>query len=416
MPAVSVVLTTYERPQALACVLEKYRDQSFGDFEIVVGDDGSGDATREVIERYKALLPVPLVHVWTPHQDHGRTRVINNAVRHSSGEYLIFSDGDCIPEENFVEVHAASRKPGCFLNGRRLMLPKRFVDIAPGQVRAREHQSHDEVKSSWDDIHIRERKSVFYRLLGPLAWDRLRLLGANFSMWRKDYDAINGYDEGYVGWGAADEDFRRRLNDVGIIWRSVMKTALLWHIPHPPIESKPATVKEGRNASRYDSGVYLTRPLLGVTHRPPESLSICWPDGTDIPGTVPHPIETTGGTRDSRHEVMLTVVTQAQPTIPSRPPGRCNVVFVPPGTSVVTASVPRGYDFLIRAGAPAGERIMFQRPGKPSSGVAGGSHPWPGGEPVGLSDLPPAEPGETPGAYAARMTEPLRCMLHSLLR
>jgi len=400
MPAISVVLTTYERPQALACVLEMYGRQTFRDFELILADDGSGPETRSVVEKYRAQIGVPFQHLWTEHQDHGRTRIINNALRHATGEYVIQSDGDCIPEPNFVETHWKARKPGVFLNGRRLMLPDCYRDLTPEQVVAGEHRNGD-VASSWRDIHQRERKALWYRFLGMfggMAWSRLRLLGANVSMWRQDLEAINGFDEGYVGWGAADEDLRRRLHDAGIKWGSVMTSALLWHIPHPPIASKPAKVKEGRNAGRYDAWMYLTRPILGMRHRAPEELLVGLPG--DPSAQKLRVIETSAGPRPAPVEIGIDLV-----GFYPRPFSKSSIAVEPPGAP---HPVDEGW---VRLGA---EFAILVR----SQGISRSPHlpeSWPG-RAVSSASLPPVHPGETPEAYAQRARTELVRLAWEIMR
>jgi len=298
-PRVSVLLTTYNRSRALACVLEGYARQSITDIELLVGDDGSDDDTRDVVDQYAAKLPFRLRYIHQEHRDHGRTRMINALVRASESDYIIQSDGDCIPEPNYVEEHLAARGPGYFLNGRRWMMPKTYLDITPEQVVAGEHTKADVAKSRREIAMLRWKWRA-YRLLSPWCWDRLRLLGANVSMWKQDFEAINGFDEGYIGWGAADEDLRRRLHRAGVRWRDVSHSAIVWHIPHPPVESKPKKVKEGRNAGRYNTRCFFTQPVRGLVVRPAQSLSLI--DPGDMPrGT--RTIKTSRGARELHHDL-----------------------------------------------------------------------------------------------------------------
>jgi glycosyltransferase involved in cell wall biosynthesis len=276
-PRLSVILTTADRPQALACVLEGYLAQTFNDFEIVVGDDGSDHRTAAVIERYAARMPGRVVHVWQKRQGHGRARAINAATRASKGAYLVHTDGDCVPEPDFLAAHMALRRPGMFFNGRRLMMGQEWEHLTPEQVAAGEHRGADVAKSRADIARFR-RRSLYYRAVNVASfdrmWARLRLMGANLGMWRADFDAANGFDETYAGWGATDEDFRRRLRDLGLRWGDAMAAANVWHIPHPPTASKPTKVKLGRNAARYDARFWFTRPVAGARHRAAEELRL----------------------------------------------------------------------------------------------------------------------------------------------
>ena len=122
-PALSVVLSTYNQPAWLRKVLLGYARQDFRDFELVIADDGSADETRTMIEAMGAHYPVPLRHVW--HADNGfqKCEILNRASEAARADYLVFSDGDCIPRADFLAVHHALREPGRFLSGGYVKLP-----------------------------------------------------------------------------------------------------------------------------------------------------------------------------------------------------------------------------------------------------------------------------------------------------
>lgn len=114
---VSVIVSTYNQPEWLEKVLWGYNIQSFKEFELIVADDGSGKATREVLERLTPRLSYPLKHVW--HEDRGfrKCEILNKAILAASTDYLVFTDGDCIPRNDFIEKHMKFRKKGYFLSG-----------------------------------------------------------------------------------------------------------------------------------------------------------------------------------------------------------------------------------------------------------------------------------------------------------
>ena len=119
---VSVVVSTYNQPEWLEKVLWGYNMQSFKDFELIVADDGSGSASREMLKRITPKLSYPLKHVW--HEDVGfrKCLILNKAILAASADYLIFTDGDCIPRKDFVEQHMKFRKNGLpcgYRRGRR---------------------------------------------------------------------------------------------------------------------------------------------------------------------------------------------------------------------------------------------------------------------------------------------------------
>ena len=167
---VSIIVSTYEQPAWLEKVLWGYAYQSHGDFEIVVADDGSSDATRDVIESCRRKLNLPIEHVWQPHDGFRKCKILNQAIEKSSGEYLVFTDGDCIPRRDFVATHVAQARPGAFLSGGVLRLSKPLShavgtnDIASGRA------------FEWRRLHVQQRDWGRLRTRRPPPW--ARALGA----------------------------------------------------------------------------------------------------------------------------------------------------------------------------------------------------------------------------------------------
>src|SRR6476619_1563465 len=113
---VSVIITTYNQPEQLEKVMWGYAGQRGAKFELIIADDGSSPATTEVIDRVAAQSGLDVLHIW--HEDSGfrKTEILNRAIVAAQEEYLIFSDGDCIPRDDFVATHARLARPGCFLS------------------------------------------------------------------------------------------------------------------------------------------------------------------------------------------------------------------------------------------------------------------------------------------------------------
>jgi len=112
---VAVILTTYNRPDALAAVLDGYSSQDTLDFELIVADDGSRSDTRELVEARARRAPFPLRHVWQEDRGFRAGGARNRALTTTSAEYVIFSDGDCVPPAAFVARHRALAEPGYFV-------------------------------------------------------------------------------------------------------------------------------------------------------------------------------------------------------------------------------------------------------------------------------------------------------------
>ena len=117
MPSISVIISTYNKPHFLQKVLTGYLYQSFKDFEIIIADDGSSDETKKIIENFKKVFQQEIHHVW--HDDNGfqKCRILNAAIIKSSNDYLVFSDGDCIPNSKFLNTNSRLATKGYFLSG-----------------------------------------------------------------------------------------------------------------------------------------------------------------------------------------------------------------------------------------------------------------------------------------------------------
>ena len=135
----SVIFSTYNQPEWLRKTLLGFAAQDRHDFEVVVADDGSRDETRELLEGLRPSLPFQLQHVWQADEGFQKCRILNKAIRASRSDYLLFTDGDCIPRRDFVSSHLRLREPGRFLSGGYFKLPMSISkaisadDIAAGR-------------------------------------------------------------------------------------------------------------------------------------------------------------------------------------------------------------------------------------------------------------------------------------------
>ncbi len=109
---ISVIITTYNREDALEAVLRSLARQTDKDFEVVVADDGSRPATAKAIDAWKAKIGSRVAHVW--HEDKGfrAAEIRNRAIQASRGAYCIFLDGDCLVRPDFVVIHRRLAEPG----------------------------------------------------------------------------------------------------------------------------------------------------------------------------------------------------------------------------------------------------------------------------------------------------------------
>jgi glycosyltransferase involved in cell wall biosynthesis len=232
----SVIVTTYNREDALAAVLRSLGRQTDGDFEVVVADDGSRPATAKIIEAWKAKVRQRLEFVW--HEDRGfrAAEIRNRAILASRGSYCIFLDGDCIVRPDFVATHRRLAQQGSFVTGNRILLSSGLTaEVLAGNLFPEAWSF-----AKWVAERLRggvNRLSALLRLpLGPLRWLRQNAWrgarSCNLAIWRSDLDRIDGFDADYSGWGKEDSDIIVRLLHAGVKRKDgVFATGVihLWH-------------------------------------------------------------------------------------------------------------------------------------------------------------------------------------------
>ncbi len=239
---ISVIISTYNWPDALGCVLNALKHQSDQNFEILIADDGSSDKTKEVINQFSKFSSILVTHVWQEDCGFRAAAIRNKAVVQAKGEYLVFIDGDCIALPSFIQQHRFLAEKNFFVSGNRVLLSEKAT---PKYL---ENEELFSKASLWLWI-MRwwkgdcNRWLPFVKLnLGALRKLRhQRWKGAktcNLGVFRQDFIAINGMDETYIGWGFEDSDLVVRLQNSGIKrkdGRCFIPIIHLWHLQnkHP---------------------------------------------------------------------------------------------------------------------------------------------------------------------------------------
>jgi glycosyltransferase involved in cell wall biosynthesis len=250
-PLASILLATYEWPEALALVLSGLVTQTEKRFEVLVADDGSGESTKAVIESYRRRVPFEIRHFWQENRGFRKSRILNEAIRAARGDTLIFLDGDCVPHGAFVEQHLALREPGRYVAGRRVDLSKEFTGrLSSARVEGGALNSWATgLFDLWLDCLRRGGSRPFHRSYVVRApWlrrlcgldDVVDLKGCNFSVARADMLAIDGFDQSYEGYGREDTDVELRLQNLGLRIKSAKNLCLQFHLWHEPRGFTPA--------------------------------------------------------------------------------------------------------------------------------------------------------------------------------
>jgi glycosyltransferase involved in cell wall biosynthesis len=234
---ITVIVTTYNRPDALAATLDGFLAQDILDFELAVADDGSTAETRLLTESYARKAPFAVRHVWQEDRGFRAGAIRNRAIALTKAEYVIFSDGDCVPAPAFVRRHRELAEPGYFLSANRILLSERLTS----EVLQMRLPVHAWGAADWFRVWLKrdvnrvmpllQLPDTAFRKRSPLRWKGVKT--CNLSVWRTDLLRVNGFDESYSGWGLEDSDLVIRLLHAGVKHKSARFAAPVFHLWHP---------------------------------------------------------------------------------------------------------------------------------------------------------------------------------------
>lgn len=268
----SVILSTYNQPAWLEKVLHGYQQQRFADFEVVIADDGSRDDTRALVDAFRTISRFPLQHIWQEDDGFQKSRILNKATVAATGDYLVYSDGDCIPRADFLEVHAREALPGHFLSGGYCKLP---MDLSQ-----RLTVEDIDLGRAFDPSFLRDHgltgfsprfKTGLPATLAPLmdlitptkaSWN-----GHNASGWKADILAVNGYNED-MQYGGQDRELGERLANLGLHSRQIRHRAIVLHLDHKRGYRTPESIAKNLAIRQEVVGRKLTWTPNGIEKRP----------------------------------------------------------------------------------------------------------------------------------------------------
>ncbi|MFI2742438.1 glycosyltransferase family 2 protein [Zhouia sp. PK063] len=247
---ISIIISTYNAEAWLEKVLWGYHQQTFKDFEVVIADDGSHTATKDLIEKMKAEVFYPIQHIW--HEDDGfqKSKILNKAIVACKANYILMSDGDCIPRKDFVEIHEIYKKPKHFISGGYFMLPMNISELIT-KVNI-EHQ--DCFEESWLLANGLERsfknnkltsKGLKANLLNTITPTNASWNGHNSSGWKEDIIAVNGFDE-RMQYGGQDRELGERLINYGIKPIQKRYSAICVHLDHKRGYKTPESIAKNQ--------------------------------------------------------------------------------------------------------------------------------------------------------------------------
>ena len=279
LPSLGIVVLTYNRTDALLAVLRGLAPQCPPGTDVVIADDGS---RAEQVAALRAGLPqfdCRVVHAWHPDTGFTVSRARNLGAAQTRADYLVFIDGDCIPAPRFVQHHLRLAHAGRFVNGSRVLLSQRLTEqVLQGRcdpatlsladwVRLRLHGDVNKLTHLWSWLGAPARVEQRFR------WKGLR--GCNFALWRSDFEAINGFDERFHGWGHEDADIVLRLHQRGLARTNGYVATEVLHLWHGENSRSGEQANRQRVLDRLQAG-------QGGSLRAPQGLA----EVAGIPGAV----------------------------------------------------------------------------------------------------------------------------------
>jgi glycosyltransferase involved in cell wall biosynthesis len=264
--SLAVVITTYNNPCWLEKVLWGYSVQNYSQtpVKIIIADDGSTEETRLLIEKYRRDFPWELVHLWHPDRGFQKSRILNRAIVAAKSDYLIFTDHDCIPRNDFLATHFEHAEPGYFLSGGYVKLSKALSnrltrdDVVSGNVFCKKWLKSQGffLRSTLPKLTANKRFAMFLNWVTPTdaTWN-----GHCSSCWQSDALAVNGFNEA-MRYGGLDREFGERLFNLGIKAKQLRYSFPCMHLDHARPYATPESIaknkairKETRQSSRIET-------------------------------------------------------------------------------------------------------------------------------------------------------------------
>ncbi|GGC94329.1 hypothetical protein GCM10011508_21850 [Flavobacterium lutivivi] len=232
----SVIFSTYNSEKWLEKVIIGFSVQTYKDFEIIIADDGSREATKNLIDKLRAEIDIPIVHVWQEDNGFQKSQILNKAIIASNSDYLIFTDGDCIPRKDFVQTHIDYREQGYFLSGGYFKLPMSISeliskdDIVNQRCFDLKWLTANGLPNSYKNIKFTAKGflSKFLNFITPTnaSWN-----GHNSSGWKKDLVEVNGFNQ-EMQYGGQDRELGERLFNKGLKSKQIRYSAICVHLDH----------------------------------------------------------------------------------------------------------------------------------------------------------------------------------------
>jgi glycosyltransferase involved in cell wall biosynthesis len=230
----TLIITTYNWPEALSLVIKSVSQQTILPDEIIIADDGSDKRTKDLISKLSRATNLSIIHSWQEDKGFRASRSRNKAILRSTGEYLVLIDGDTILHPNFISDHIAHAEPNCFVQGSRVLLSEKQTKITINKNLVHFPFFSSDYQNKKNAIRSKLFSFIFSNKKNSLRGIKT----CNLAFYRKDCVKINGFNNDFEGWGREDSEFAVRMMNSGINRKNIRFKAIqfhMWHTESPRI-------------------------------------------------------------------------------------------------------------------------------------------------------------------------------------
>lgn len=266
--SISVIISTYNSEDWLQKVLWGYEIQTFRAFEVIIADDGSKQPTFDLIEKIQKEVSYPINHIWQEDEGFQKSRILNKAIIACQSNYILMSDGDCIPRKDFLETHIKNKEQGYFLSGGYFMLPMNISKIITKEDIHKQNcfnvswLKFKGLKASFKNNKLKA-KGILEGLLNLFTPTKATWNGHNASGWKEDILAVNGFDE-RMQYGGQDRELGERLFNLGIKSKQIRYSAICIHLDHKRGYKTPETIAKNKAIRKKTVEKKITRTPFGI--------------------------------------------------------------------------------------------------------------------------------------------------------
>lgn len=230
----ALIITTYNQKERLALVLDSVKNLEPLPDEVLIADDGSREDTAKLIQAYQKDFPCKLEHIWQKDEGFRAAASRNKAINASNSEYIILIDGDMILEKNFINDHLKFASLKTILQGSRTIL---------NEKESKELLRKNDFSLAFDKKGFKNQRNIFlakcvykFSKLTKKFFKKSQLVKGsktcNMSFYKSDFEAIEGFNEKFIGWGREDSEFVARFLFNNGTFKRLKFNALAYHIYH----------------------------------------------------------------------------------------------------------------------------------------------------------------------------------------